>query len=94
VRIGASLFLVALGAILKWAVTGHVNGLNLDALGVILMLVGATGLLLSLVLLSVRRRTDVIHQGRVGYDDGRGMVGPGTSRTTYIEPRGYDDPNL
>jgi hypothetical protein len=94
VRIGASLFLIALGAILKWAVTGHVNGLNLDALGVILILVGATGLLLSVVLMSVRRRTDVIHQGRVGYDDGRGMVGPDTSRTTYLEPRGYDDPNL
>jgi hypothetical protein len=93
VRIGASLFLIALGAILKWAVTGHVNGLNLDALGVILMLVGATGLLLSVVLMSVRRRTDVIHQGRVGYD-GRGIVGPDTSRTTYLEPRGYDDPNL
>jgi len=92
VRIGASLFLIALGAILKWAVIGHVNGLNLDALGVILMLVGATGLLLSVVLMSVRRRTDVIHQGRVGY--GHGIVPPGTSRTTYLEPRSYDDPNL
>ena len=64
-RIGASLFLVALGAILKWAVTGHVSGLDLDALGTILLVVGAIGLLLSVVLLSIRRRTDVIHQGRV-----------------------------
>ncbi len=93
-RIGASLFLIALGAILKWAVTGHVSGLDLDALGTILLVVGAIGLLLSVVLLSIRRRTDVIHQGRVGYGDSRGMVGPGTSRTTYIEPSSYDDPNL
>ncbi len=63
-RIGASLFLIALGAILKWAVTGHVSGLDLDALGTILLVVGAIGLLLSVVLLSIRRRTDVIHQGR------------------------------
>ncbi len=94
-RIGASLFLIALGAILKWAVTRQVNGLNLAALGVILMVVGAIGLVLSIVLLSVRRRTDVIHQGRFGYGDGPGLVGPGTSRTTYLEPRSYDDdPNL
>lgn len=93
-RIGVSLFLIALGAILKWAVTGHVNGLNLAALGAILMIVGAIGLLLSVVLLSVRRRTDVVHQGRVGYGDGPGLVPPGTSRTTYLEPRSYDDPNL
>ena len=93
-RIGASLFLIALGAILKWAVTRQVNGLNLAALGVILMVVGAIGLVLSIVLLSVRRRTDVIHQGRFGYGDGPGLVGPGTSRTTYIEPSSYDDPNL
>jgi hypothetical protein len=95
VRIGASLFLIALGAILKWAVTDHVNGLNLATLGMILMVVGAIGLVLSLVLLSVRRRTDVIHEGGVGYVDGRGVgVPPGTSRTTYVEPRSYDDPRL
>ena len=93
-RIGASLFLVALGAILKWAVTGHVSGLDLDALGTILLVVGAIGLVLSVVLMSIRRRTDVIHQGRVGYDNGRGIVPAGTSRTTYLEPRSYDDPNL
>jgi hypothetical protein len=95
-RIGASLVLIALGAILRFAVTVHnPHGFNYHTAGVILMVVGAIGLVLSLVLLSVRRRTDVIHQGRFGYGDGPGLVGPGTSRTTYLEPRSYDDdPNL
>jgi hypothetical protein len=91
VRIGASLFLIAVGAILKWAVTGHVSGVDLPTLGVILMVVGIIGLVLSVALMSMRRRTDVIHERGVGYADGRG-VAPGTSRTTYVEPRGYDDP--
>jgi len=38
--IGASLFLIALGAILKWAITAHVEGVNLQNMGVILMEVG------------------------------------------------------
>ena len=71
---GGAIFVMAVGAILKWAVTGHVSGLDLDALGTILLVVGAIGLLLSVVLLSVRRRTDVIHQGRVGYGDSRGAA--------------------
>jgi hypothetical protein len=47
--IGASLVLVATGAILTWAVQAEVAGLNLTAIGVILMIVGAVGLLLSMI---------------------------------------------
>jgi hypothetical protein len=47
--IGASLVLVAAGAILTWAVQAEVAGLNLTAIGVILMVVGAVGLLLSMI---------------------------------------------
>lgn len=61
-RIGASLFLIAVGAILKFAVTTKVNGANLGTIGVILMVVGVVGLLLTLVLMSTRRRTEVIHR--------------------------------
>ena len=43
-RIGSSLLLIAAGAILKWAVTAHVTGLNLQNMGVILMFVGVIGL--------------------------------------------------
>jgi hypothetical protein len=60
-RIGASLLLIALGAVLRFAITKPVNGINLDAVGVILMIVGAAGLVITLVLMSTRRRTDVIH---------------------------------
>jgi hypothetical protein len=46
--IGTSLFLIAVGAILKWAVTAHVAGVDLQVVGVILMVVGAAGLVLGL----------------------------------------------
>jgi uncharacterized membrane protein HdeD (DUF308 family) len=49
--IGSSLLLVAAGAILKWAVTAHVSGLNLQNTGVILMVVGVIGLAIGLYLL-------------------------------------------
>ena len=49
--IGSSLFLIAAGAILKWAVTAHVQWLNLQSMGVILMVVGGVGLCIGLLLL-------------------------------------------
>jgi hypothetical protein len=63
VRIGLSLVLLAAGAILTWAVSATVSGVNIHVVGVILMVVGAIGLVLSLLLASslggaggVRRR--------------------------------------
>jgi hypothetical protein len=50
--IGTSLFLIALGAILKFAVTAKVAGIELQTVGVILMLVGALGLVISLAMLA------------------------------------------
>ena len=47
--IGVSLILVAAGAILTWAVNATVSGLNIHTIGVILMVVGVVGLLLSLM---------------------------------------------
>ena len=47
--ISGSLVLIAVGAILKWAVTATVSGVNLQTIGVILMVVGAVGLVLSLI---------------------------------------------
>ena len=46
--ISVSLLLIAAGAILKWAVTATTSGINLDTVGVVLMVVGAAGLVLSL----------------------------------------------
>jgi hypothetical protein len=76
-RIGASLFLIACGAILTFAVTKEVNGVDLSAIGWILMIVGAAGLLITLAMLSTRRRTDIIHR---------------RSGTTVIEPGNPVDP--
>jgi hypothetical protein len=46
--LGVSLILIAVGAILTWAVEVHANGLNVNAIGVILMIVGLVGFVLSL----------------------------------------------
>lgn len=46
--ISFSLILVAVGAILTWAVTADVSGVDITTVGVILMIVGIVGALLSL----------------------------------------------
>ena len=59
---GASLFLIALGAILAFAVNATVSGLEISTIGVILMAVGAFGLALSLLLRgpALTRREEVL----------------------------------
>jgi Domain of unknown function (DUF6458) len=47
--LGVSIFLIAIGAILTWAVNAEVSGLDITAVGVILLVTGALGLLLSLL---------------------------------------------
>ena len=47
--LGVSLFLIAVGAILVWGVQTEIAGISEDAIGVILMIVGAAGILLSLL---------------------------------------------
>jgi hypothetical protein len=47
--ISVSLLLVAAGAILTWAVTAETSGIDINTVGVILMVVGFAGLALSLV---------------------------------------------
>jgi hypothetical protein len=46
--LGVSLFLVAAGAILHWAVTAHVAGIDIQTVGTILMVVGVVGFAISL----------------------------------------------
>ena len=48
--LGFSLFLIAVGAILRFAVTATVVGIDIQTVGVILMIVGAIGFVISLVL--------------------------------------------
>jgi hypothetical protein len=47
--IGVSLFLIAVGAILAWAVEVSASGIDINMVGIILMIVGGIGLLLSLL---------------------------------------------
>jgi Domain of unknown function (DUF6458) len=54
--IGTSLFLIAVGAILYFAVNADISGLSISTIGIILMVVGVLGLVISLFLLSPRRR--------------------------------------
>ncbi|HET7589154.1 MAG TPA: hypothetical protein VFK14_03060 [Solirubrobacterales bacterium] len=46
--IGAGIFLIAVGAILKFATNIHVQGISIDTIGVILMIAGIVGLLIGL----------------------------------------------
>ena len=47
--IGTSIFLIALGAILRFAVTATVSGVSIQTIGLILMVAGVVGLVLSLL---------------------------------------------
>ena len=61
VTLGTSLFLVAVGAILRFAVTATVSGIDLQTVGLILMIVGVIGAIVSVIWMFVasRRRTTV-----------------------------------
>ena len=52
---GISVFLIAAGAILYFAVSATVSGVSVSTVGVVLMIVGAIGLLASIVALSSTR---------------------------------------
>jgi hypothetical protein len=56
VSIGASVVLILIGAILRFAVTWSPQNVNLQTIGVILMIGGGAGLLASIVVAVMRRR--------------------------------------
>jgi hypothetical protein len=70
--IGVSLLLIAIGAILVWGVQSDIAGISEDAIGVILMIVGGAGLVLSMLFWS--------SWGGPGYFGSR-------RRETYVEDR-------
>ena len=65
--LGTSIFLIAVGAILRYAVTTTVSGINLTTVGLILMIVGIAGLVLSIFYMLAwgARRGDVVERDRV-----------------------------
>ena len=56
-RLGASLFLIAVGAILYFAVTATLVGIDIQTVGLILMIIGVLGFVLSLVIGARTSRT-------------------------------------
>ena len=73
--LGTSIFLIALGAILRFAVTATVSGISIQTVGTILIVVGLIGLVISLFyLLSARRTVAVAPRERV------------VERDPYVDP--------
>jgi hypothetical protein len=64
VGIGTSIFLIAVGAILRFAVTATVSGIDISTVGTILLIVGVIGLLISLLYMTMwsdrTRRADPV----------------------------------
>jgi uncharacterized YccA/Bax inhibitor family protein len=81
-RLGTSIVLIALGAILTFALNVSVSGVNLDVVGWILMLVGALGIVLELAVWGPRTRRRVTHsEGYAAPADG--PVRRSTTEETY-----------
>jgi hypothetical protein len=77
--IGVGIFLIAVGAVLAFAVNASVSGIDVQTVGVILMIVGALGLIVDLVIFAPRRR-------RVVADDAAYVEAP---RRTVVERDTY-----
>jgi Domain of unknown function (DUF6458) len=56
VTIGGSIALIVIGAILKWGITWKPSHVDLGAIGLILMIAGVAGLIISIVFIAMRRR--------------------------------------
>ena len=55
---GASIFLIAVGAILRYAVTASVAGVSLATVGLILIIAGVVGIVLGLIQMAMARSND------------------------------------
>ena len=82
--IAVSILLIATGAVLTWGVTAEAEGLDINAIGVILLIVGILGLVLSMIFWSTwggfHRRTAYVEGGPVR----RRVVSP-RRETTVVE---------
>jgi uncharacterized protein DUF6458 len=70
--IAAAIFLIAVGAILRYATNVHVEGVSIDTVGLILMIAGAAGLVLSFLQEAIwsdrRRQREVLAEEEVRRD--------------------------
>lgn len=79
--IGFGLLLLAIGAVLTFAVNVTTNGFNLNTIGIILMIVGAAGVALDLIIFLPRRRRVSVSNGPTGTR--RTVVDETTPPTAY-----------
>ena len=84
--IGGSIFLLALGAILAFAVNADISGLDINVVGYVLMLAGLIGLLITIWYWNSRRRTVVEERQPVTRSDGQVVDEYRTVRRTHQEP--------
>lgn len=59
-RIGTAIFLIAVGAIIRYALTFHVSGVSRPTVGLILIIAGIVGLALSLIYAGTAGRREVV----------------------------------
>ena len=77
--LGGSLILIAIGAVLRWAITATTSGVNIHTVGLILLIVGGIGFVISLLWMAFY--ADRVR--RAPYDDGTRGSGTGG----YPQPR-------
>jgi len=87
--IAAAIFLIAVGAILRYATNIHVEGVSVDTVGLILMIAGAAGLILSFFQEAIwsdrrRRRDALIEEERAAQPVAREELPP-----REVPPRRY-----
>ena len=82
-RLGTSIVLLALGAILTFALNVNVSGVDLDVVGWILMIVGALGIVLELAVWGPRSRRRVTHSEGYADPSAGAPVRHSTTEETY-----------
>ena len=69
--VGGSIFLIAVGAILRYAITDNISGIDLQVIGLILMIAGVVGLLIGLFMYANTTRRGAVVERERYVDDPR-----------------------
>lgn len=80
--LSSSIGLVALGAILAWAVSYEAEGININTVGIILFCVGILGIVVTLAATATARRTVIEHNREI-------HVGPERVEERAPEPQRF-----
>ena len=86
-RIGFSVFLMAVGAVLRFAVHATATGVNIHTAGVVLMIAGLIGLIATLTIFSPRRRIAVVADRTVTTTTAPGVAIPAAPATQRVVER-------